>query len=112
MSTVPAAIVGRTDRAVGSLLRKWRAWRGLSQVDLAVRAGFSARHVSFIETGRTHPSRQALLDLAEALDMPLRERNQLLETGGYAHVYSHTPLAAGELSHVRGGFPLLPATHP
>jgi transcriptional regulator with XRE-family HTH domain len=61
----------------------------MSQLDLAMRAGFSARHVSFIETGRTQPSRQALLVLAETLDVPLRERNRLLEAGGYAHVYQN-----------------------
>jgi transcriptional regulator with XRE-family HTH domain len=92
----------RSDRALGVLLREWRAARGMSQLDLALRAGFSTRHVSFIETGRTHPSRQALLDLAEALEVPLRERNRLFEAGGYAHVYRHTPLAADEMSHVRG----------
>jgi transcriptional regulator with XRE-family HTH domain len=74
----------------------------MSQLDLALHAGFSPRHVSFIETGRTQPSRQALLVLAEALDVPLRERNRLLEAGGYAHVYRHTPLAAGEMNHIRG----------
>jgi transcriptional regulator with XRE-family HTH domain len=73
----------------------------MSQLDLAVHAGYSARHVSFVETGRTRPSRQTLLVLAEALDIPLRERNHLLEAGGYAHVYRHTPLAAEELAHVR-----------
>jgi len=88
--------------ALGPLLKEWRASRGMSQLDLAMRAGFSSRHVSFIETGRTHPSRQALLDLSEALDVPLRERNRILEAGGYAHVYGHTPLAADEMSHVRG----------
>lgn len=67
-----------------------------------MRAGFSARHVSFIETGRTHPSRQALLALAETLDVPLRERNRLLEAGGYAHIYRQTPLDADEMRHVRG----------
>ena len=66
----------------------------MSQLDLAFRAGFSSRHVSFIETGRTQPSRQALLVLAEALDVPLRERNRLLEAGGYAQFYRHTPLVA------------------
>jgi len=91
----------RPDRALGPLLREWRASRGMSQLDLALRAGFSARHVSFIETGRSLPSRQALLDLAEALDVPLRDRNRLLEAGGYAHVYRQTPLAADEMSHVR-----------
>lgn len=88
--------------AVGSLLREWRAARGLSQLELAMRSGFSARHVSFIENGRTQPSRQALLVLAETLAIPLRERNRLLEAGGYAHVYPQTPLAADEMRHVRG----------
>ena len=87
---------------LGHLLRRWRAERGVSQLELASRAGFSSRHVSFIETGRAQPSRQALLILAEALDVPLRERNRLLEAGGFAHVYRHTPLAAEEMSHVRG----------
>ncbi len=87
---------------VGQLLRGWRAARGLSQLDLAMRSGFSSRHVSFIETGRTQPSRQALLALAETLEVPLRERNRLLEAGGYAHVYRQTPLAADEMGHVRG----------
>jgi transcriptional regulator with XRE-family HTH domain len=88
--------------AVGQLLRDWRAARGISQLDLAMQAGFSARHVSFIETGRTQPSRQALLVLAEALEVPLRERNRLLEAGGFAHVYRQTPLAAEEMRHIRG----------
>jgi transcriptional regulator with XRE-family HTH domain len=73
----------------------------MSQLDLAMHSGFSARHVSFIETGRTQPSRQALLVLAEALEVPLRERNRLLEAGGYAHIYGQTPLAAEEMAHIR-----------
>ena len=95
-------VVRHPDRTLGHLVREWRGVRGMSQLDLALRAGFSSCHVSFIETGRTHPSRQALLILAEALDVPLRERNRLLEAGGYAHVYRQTPLAAEEMSHVRG----------
>ena len=87
---------------LGHLLRRWRAARGVSQLELGARAGFSARHVSFVETGRTQPSRQALLILAGALAVPLRERNRLLEVGGFAHVCRHTPLAAEEMSHVRG----------
>jgi transcriptional regulator with XRE-family HTH domain len=98
-STVP---VRRQSSAVGQLLRDWRSARGWSQLDLAMEAGFSARHVSFIETGRTRPSRQALLVLAEALDVPLRERNRLLEAGGYAHVYGQASLDADEMAHVRG----------
>jgi transcriptional regulator with XRE-family HTH domain len=74
----------------------------MSQLDLAMHAGFSARHVSFIETGRTQPSRQALLVLAETLEVPLRERNRLFEAGGYAHIYRKTPLAAEEMAHIRG----------
>jgi transcriptional regulator with XRE-family HTH domain len=92
----------RPPSAVGHLLRAWRATRGMSQLDLALRAGFSARHVSFIETGRSQPSRQALLVLAETLDVPLRERNQLLEAGGYADAYRETPLDADEMAAIRG----------
>jgi transcriptional regulator with XRE-family HTH domain len=88
--------------AVGQLLRHWRAARGMSQLDLAMHAGFSARHVSFIETGRTQPSRQALLVLADTLEVPLRERNRLLEAGGYAHMYRQTSLASEEMGHIRG----------
>jgi len=87
---------------VGVLLREWRAARGMSQLDLALRAGFSARHVSFIETGRSQASREALLALADALDVPLRERNRLLEAGGYAPGFTRTPLEAEEMTHVRG----------
>ena len=74
----------------------------MSQLDLAMHAGFSARHVSFIETGRAQPSRQALLVLAESLEVPLRDRNRLLEAGGFAHVYRSTPLDAEEMRHIRG----------
>ena len=87
---------------IGKLLREWRSARGFSQLDLAMRAGFSSRHLSFIETGRTQPSRQALLILAETLEVPLRERNRLLEAGGYAHIYRQTPLDADDMRHVRG----------
>src|SRR5215472_1812927 len=100
-SSIARADSART-RTLGQLLREWRGARGVSQLELALRAGFSSRHVSFIETGRTQASRQAVLILAEALDVPLRERNRLLEAAGYAHVFRHTPLAADEMSHVRG----------
>lgn len=90
------------DTALGELLRLWRGERGLSQMELALAAGFSARHLSFIETGRSQPSRHALLVLAEALDVPLRERNRLLEAAGYAAAYRQTPLEADEMGHIRG----------
>src|SRR5262249_20138286 len=102
MNGSPATQDRQLGSAVGQLLRDWRAARGLSQLDLAMQAGVSARHPSFIETGPTQPSRQALLVLAETLEVPLRERNRLLEAGGYAHVYRQTPLAAEEMGHVRG----------
>lgn len=98
----PASRGHRQTNPLGQLLREWRSARGMSQLDLALQAGFSARHVSFIETGRTQPSRQALLALADTLDVPLREQNRLLEAGGYAHVYRQTPLAADEMRHMRG----------
>ena len=87
--------------SVGRLVRDWRTSRGLSQLDLAMHSGFSAKHLSFIETGRAQPSREALLVLAESLHLPLRERNRLLETGGFARVFTETPLAADEMSRVR-----------
>jgi len=101
-TSMGAAESGHGGAAVGHLLREWRTARGVSQLDLAMRAGFSARHVSFIETGRSQPSRQAVLVLAEALDVPLRDRNRLLEAGGYARVYRHTPLDAEDMRHIRG----------
>jgi transcriptional regulator with XRE-family HTH domain len=88
--------------AVGRLLREWRTARGLSQLDLALRAGFSSRHVSFLETGRSQPSRQALVALADTLDVPLRERNRLLEAAGFADTYRETALDAEAMAHVRG----------
>lgn len=73
--------------SAGALLRHWRERRGLSQLALANLAGVSARHVSFVETGRSKPSRRMLLELAEHLDLPLRERNALLLAAGLAPAY-------------------------
>jgi transcriptional regulator with XRE-family HTH domain len=72
------------ERPVGELLREWRLRRELSQLDLAIRAEVSARHISFVETGRTVPSRPMLLHLAEQLNIPLRERNRALIAAGHA----------------------------
>ena len=85
----------------GTLLRQWRARRRLSQLDLAVEAGVSSRHLSFVETGRAQPSREMVLLLARALDVPLRDRNALLTAAGYAPIYRETPLAAPAMAHVR-----------
>ena len=70
--------------SVGDLLRQWRDLRRLSQLDLALEAGVSQKHVSFVESGRSQPSPQMVIDLAEALDVPLRERNAMLLAAGYA----------------------------
>ena len=86
---------------VGELLRSWRQSKGLSQMEVAMHAGFSARHISFIETGRAQPSRDALLAIAESLDVPLRERNRLLTAGGFANVYKETELASADMAQVR-----------
>ena len=86
---------------VGRLLREWRGVRRSSQMDLALKAGLSPRHLSFVETGRSQPSAHMVLRLAEALDLPLRERNALLIAAGYAPQYPESPLATPELSGVR-----------
>jgi transcriptional regulator with XRE-family HTH domain len=86
---------------VGGLLRKWREDRKISQLTLASQADVSARHLSFVETGRSAPSRGMILRLAEHLEVPLRERNRMLLAAGYAPVYSETALDAPRMSMVR-----------
>ena len=85
----------------GVLLREWRSRRRVSQLDLAVEAGVSSRHVSFIETGRAQPSREMILMLARVLDVPLRDRNDLLTAAGYAAVYRASDLEAPALEQAR-----------
>jgi transcriptional regulator with XRE-family HTH domain len=87
--------------AVGELLRQWRQRRGMSQLEFASRAGVSSRHVSFVETGRTVPSRDMVLRLAEHLKVPLRERNRLLVAAGYAPVYRERTWDVPEMSAAR-----------
>src|SRR6201994_3291346 len=77
---------------IGDHLREWRQRRHLSQLDLAGEADISTRHLSFVETGRSAPSREMVLRLAERLDVPLRERNALLVAAGYAPMYRERPL--------------------
>lgn len=87
--------------SLGELLKKWRTMRNLSQLDLAGRAETSARHLSFIETGRGRPSKGLLLRLADVLEIPLRARNALLESAGFASCYSETGLSEPEMEQVR-----------
>ncbi|MEU8961157.1 helix-turn-helix transcriptional regulator [Streptomyces sp. NPDC048491] len=91
------------DTGVGPLLRGWREQRRISQLELALRADSSARHISFIETGRSRPSEEMILRLAEHLDVPVRERNSLLLAAGYAPHYAQTPLDDPSMSALREG---------
>src|SRR5687768_9195187 len=86
---------------VGPLLREWRQRRRLSQLELALDAGTSARHVSFVETGRSKPGREMLLRVAERLEIPYRERNQILLAAGHAPAFPERPLEDPELAPVR-----------
>jgi transcriptional regulator with XRE-family HTH domain len=86
---------------VGVLLREWRARRRVSQLDLSLSVGVSARHLSFIETGRSRPSPEMVLALADGLDVPLRERNALLLAAGFAPRYQSRPLEDDALSPAR-----------
>ena len=95
----------------GDLIRQWRQRRRLSQLDLAIAANVSSRHLSFVETGRSHPTSQMILHLAEHLDVPLRDRNALLLAGGYAPAYPERTLAAPELRAVQGALARVLAGH-
>ena len=86
---------------VGELLRGWRQRRRVSQLDLSLGAAVSARHLSFIETGRARPSREMVLHLAERLEVPLRERNGLLLAAGYAPAYGERSLGDPEMEAAR-----------
>ncbi|MEV0796075.1 helix-turn-helix transcriptional regulator [Kribbella sp. NPDC050281] len=97
-----AATIEETfQRPVGELLRGWRERRRLSQLELANRVEVSTRHVSFVETGRSKPSREMVLRLAEHLDVPLRDRNQLLLAGGYAPIYTESSLHSPAMLAIR-----------
>jgi len=86
---------------VGELLRGWRRRRGISQLDLAIAADVSARHVSLVETGKSNPSAAMVLRLADQLDVPLRDRNRLLLAAGFAPRYTERPLDDHALSAAR-----------
>jgi transcriptional regulator with XRE-family HTH domain len=93
--------VSITQRPAGELLRQWRERRRLSQLELSIQADISTRHLSFVETGRSAPSRDMVLRLAGELDVPLRDRNRLLLAAGFAPVYGESDLDAPEMAAVR-----------
>ena len=101
-----AATVG-----VGPLVKEWRGRRRRSQLDLALEVGVSARHLSFVETGRSKPSPELVLTLADHLDVPLRERNALLLAAGYAPRFQETPLHDPTMDHVRSSLARLLDAH-
>ncbi|MCL6669048.1 helix-turn-helix domain-containing protein [Streptomyces panaciradicis] len=98
-----ASATAPAEKGVGPLLRAWRERRRVSQLELALRADSSARHISFVETGRSRPSEEMVLRLAEHLDVPVRERNALLLAAGYAPRYPETPLDDPALGALREG---------
>jgi len=100
-SATVAAMTTTSMPTVGALLREWRERRRMSQLDLSLQARVSARHLSFVETGRSRPSVRMVVHLAETLEVPLRERNQLLLAAGFAPVYGQRALEEPEMGPVR-----------
>lgn len=100
-----------SQRPIGGLLRDWRRRRRLSQLDLALDAEISTRHLSFLETGRSQPSREMVLRLAERLDIPLRERNLLLVAAGFAPVFPERPLDDPAMEAAKRAVELILAGH-
>jgi transcriptional regulator with XRE-family HTH domain len=103
--------VTATENRIGGLLRDWRQRRRLSQMDLALEAGISTRHLSFVETGRSRPSPDMVVHLAEQLEVPLRERNELLLAAGYAPKYAARSLDDPALREVRDAVSRVLAAH-
>jgi transcriptional regulator with XRE-family HTH domain len=105
------AISENTTGRVGLLLRDWRQRRRLSQMELALEAGVSTRHLSFVETGRSRPSAEMVLHLAERLDVPLRERNELLLAAGFAPRYAARSFDDPALHEIRDAVSRVLAAH-
>jgi transcriptional regulator with XRE-family HTH domain len=103
--------MSQTIASAGDLVRSWRQQRHLSQLDLATEAEISQKHLSFIESGRSAPSREMVLLLAEHLDIPLRERNALLLAAGYAPIFRDRPLADPALERARATIDLVLKAH-
>ncbi len=85
----------------GNHLREWRNARRMSQLDLALEADVSARHISFLETGRSEPSRPMILHLSDILDIPRERRNDMLEAAGYAAIYQRSPLDSAQMTRLQ-----------
>jgi transcriptional regulator with XRE-family HTH domain len=85
----------------GLLLKQWRSQRGFSQLDLAVTSQVSQRHISFLESGRAKPSREMVLQLADVLEIPLRQQNLMLTAAGFAPIHAETDLSAPEMAAIR-----------
>jgi transcriptional regulator with XRE-family HTH domain len=95
----------------GPALKRWRTQRGKTQLELALVSGFSQRHLSFLESGRSRPSRSTVVILAEALDVPVKERNALLHAAGFAPLYSAEPLDSRNLTHALGALEVVVQSH-
>jgi transcriptional regulator with XRE-family HTH domain len=102
---------GRQEGRIGPLLKKWRNARRLSQLELALAADVSPRHLSFLESGRAKPSREMLLRLSSVLDLPFRESNLLLQAAGFAAVYRETSLTEPEMDGMRHALQLILRQH-
>ena len=96
---------------VGRLLKHWRGIRRMSQLDLSLAANVSSRHVSFVESGRSRPSREMVLQLARSLDVPLREQNALLTAAGYADAFRESTLEEPEMLQVRQALTFILKAH-
>jgi transcriptional regulator with XRE-family HTH domain len=95
----------------GQALKRWRTQRGKTQLELALTSGFSQRHVSFLESGRSRPSRSTVVILAESLGVPVKERNALLHAAGFASLYSQEPLDSGRLHHALAALETVVQSH-
>jgi transcriptional regulator with XRE-family HTH domain len=103
--------IANSQTGAGTLLREWRIRRRQTQLDLALDAGISARHLSFVETGRSTPSAEMVLLLAEQLEVPFRERNQMLLAAGHAPTFPELPLEDPEMAPVREALEVILTGH-
>ncbi len=105
------AATPNSETPFGLLLRSWRTSRHLTQMDLALEAGVSARHLGFLECGRSNPSREMVLILAEALEIPLREQNVLLQAAGFASIFRESDLTAPNMAGIWTALDLILRRH-